>query len=182
MTGPVDRGVRREGLRRVCRLVPALATQMDSPDRIATGGMLGMGEAAHFGAEQQPSGGYPSFAIRDDREPRLGGRGEGAAFAGYIGAGGPGSPGSACGRPEHMLSLHETGTTYLARGRMEGPSESIHGKPVRMPDHPALLSRLSGGDWSLVASLVFKTSDTSKRRVVGSIPIHLRQPLVRPVR
>ena len=45
-----------------------------------------------------------------------------------------------------------------------------------MPDHPALLSRLSGGDWSLVASLVFKTSDTSKRRVVGSIPIHLRQP------
>ena len=32
-----------------------------------------------------------------------------------------------------------------------------------------------GGDWSLVASLVFKTMDTLKRRVVGSIPIHLRQ-------
>ena len=34
-----------------------------------------------------------------------------------------------------------------------------------------------GGDWGLVASLVFKTSDTSTRRVVGSIPIRLRHPL-----
>ena len=33
-----------------------------------------------------------------------------------------------------------------------------------------------GGDWGLVASLVFKTRDTSKRRVVGSIPIRLRHP------
>ena len=27
-----------------------------------------------------------------------------------------------------------------------------------------------------MASLVFKTGDTPQRRVVGSIPIHLRQP------
>ncbi len=32
-----------------------------------------------------------------------------------------------------------------------------------------------GGDWSLVASLVFKTMDAQMMRVVGSIPIHLRQ-------
>lgn len=31
-----------------------------------------------------------------------------------------------------------------------------------------------GGDRSLVAPLVFKTSDASRRRVVGSIPIRLR--------
>lgn len=34
-----------------------------------------------------------------------------------------------------------------------------------------------GGDWSLVASLVFKTMDAPLRRVVGSIPIHLRHLL-----
>ncbi len=34
-----------------------------------------------------------------------------------------------------------------------------------------------GGDWSLVASLVFKTMDAQMMRVVGSIPIHLRQTL-----
>lgn len=33
----------------------------------------------------------------------------------------------------------------------------------------------AGGDWSLVASTVFKTGDTPQGRVVGSIPIHLRQ-------
>jgi hypothetical protein len=32
-----------------------------------------------------------------------------------------------------------------------------------------------GGDWSLVASLVFNTMDAQMMRVVGSIPIHLRQ-------
>lgn len=32
-----------------------------------------------------------------------------------------------------------------------------------------------GGDWGLVASLVFKTMGAPNRRAVGSIPIHLRQ-------
>ncbi len=49
------------------------------------------------------------------------------------------------------------------------------GKPLRPPRPFDLLSIREGGDRSLVASLVFKTSDTSTRRVVGSIPIHLRQ-------
>jgi hypothetical protein len=44
-------------------------------------------------------------------------------------------------------------------------------RPLVAPDRV----QQAGGDWSLVASLVFKTMDASKRRVVGSIPIHLRQ-------